>query len=120
MSFIKFTNHQKPIQATALRLNTNHVEISGCEINTSGFLCYQDAAMTRLYGDYSNFTTLYQEKDESFILSNDGSVYPVKPEEVKPTLREEVEALKGSVAAISNSVEGLQGDMQAINTAMEV
>ena len=97
MAFIKFKNKKSPVEAQAKKLDNHKVEISGCAINTSGFLYYQDKEMKRLYGDYSGFTTLYRELDESFILSDNGSVYPepVEPEpEPEPLLREVVEDLE--------------------------
>lgn len=114
MAFIKFNNKKSPVEAQAKKLDNHRIEISGCAINTSGFLYYQDKEMKRLYGDYSGFTTLYQELDESFILSDNGSVHPepVEPEPYEPTLKDEVEILKAAV-------NELQNDMQSINSAME-
>ena len=97
MAFIKFKNKKSPVEAQAKKLDNHRIEISGCEINTSGFLYYQDKEMKRLYGDYSDYTTLYQELDEGYILSDDGSVYPepVEPEpQPEPSLREVVEGLE--------------------------
>ena len=114
MAFIKFKNKKSPVEAQAKKLDNHRIEISGCAINTSGFLYYQDKEMKRLYGDYSGFTTLYQELDEGYILSDNGSVYPepVEPEPYEPTLKDEVENLKAAV-------NELQNDMQSINSAME-
>ena len=114
MAFIKFKNKKSPVEAQAKKLDNHRIEISGCAINTSGFLYYQDKEMKRLYGDYSDFTTLYQELDEGYILSDNGSVYPepVEPEPSEPTLKDEVEILKAAV-------NELQNDMQSINSAME-
>ena len=113
MAFIKFNNKKSPVEAQAKKLNNHRIQIIGCAVNTSGFLYYQDEEMKRLYGDYSDFTTLYQKLDEGFILSNDGSVHPepVEPEPSEPTLKEEVESLK-------SAVNELQNDMQSINKAM--
>ena len=114
MAFIKFKNKKSPVEAQAKKLDNHRIEISGCAINTSGFLYYQDKEMKRLYGDYSDYTTLYQELDEGYILSDNGSVYPepVEPEPSEPTLKDEVENLKAAV-------NELQNDMQSINSAME-
>ena len=92
MAFIKFNNKTSPVEAQAKKLNPHRIEITGCAVNKSGFLYYQDKEMTILYGDYSDFTTLYQELDEGYILSDDGSVYPepVEPEQ-EPLLRDVVE-----------------------------
>ena len=96
MAFIKFNNKKSPVEAQAKKLDNHRIEIIGCAVNTSGFLYYQDKEMERLYGDYSGFTTLYQELDEGYILSDDGSVYPepVEPEPSEPSLREIVEGLQ--------------------------
>ena len=95
MAFIKFKNKKSLVEAQAKKLDNHRIEISGCAINTSGFLYYQDKEMKRLYGDYSDFTTLYQEVDEGFILSDNGSVYPepVEPEP-EPLLRDVVENME--------------------------
>ena len=114
MAFIKFKNKKSPVEAQAKKLDNHRIEISGCAINTSGFLYYQDKEMKRLYGDYSDYTTLYQELYDGYILSNNGSVYP-EPEEpdepYEPTLKDEVNILKAAVSE-------LQNDMQSINRAM--
>ena len=94
MAFIKFNNKKSPVEAQAKKLDNHKIEISGCAINTSGFLYYQDKEMERLYGDYSDFTTLYQELDEGYILSDNGSVYPEPVEPSEPSLREVVEKLE--------------------------
>ena len=114
MAFIKFNNRTSTVEAQAKKLNNHRIQITGCTVNKSGFLYYQDKEMQRLYGDYSDFTTLYQKLDEGFILSNDGSVHPepVEPEPSEPTLKEEVDILKVAV-------NELQNDMQSINSAME-
>lgn len=114
MAYILFKNKKKPVEAQAKKLNKNQIEIAGCAVNTSGFSYYQDAEMKRLYGDYSDFTTLYRKMEESYILSNNGSVYPDEPEpepSPEPTLKDEVEVLKAAVA-------DLQSDMQSINNVM--
>ena len=113
MAFIKFKNKKSPVEAQAKKLDNHRIEISGCAINTSGFLYYQDKEMKRLCGDYSDYTTLYQELDEGYILSDNGSVHPepVEPEPSEPTLKDEVNILKAAVSE-------LQNDMQSINMAM--
>ena len=116
MAFVKFKNKTSPVEAQAKKLDNHRIEIIGCAVNTSGFLYYQDKEMKRLYGDYSGFTTLYQELYEGYILSDNGTVYPepVEPEPFEPsepTLKEEVESLK-------SAVNELQNDMQSINKAM--
>ena len=112
MAFIKFNNKKSPVEAQAKKLDNHRIEITGCAVNTSGFLYYQDKEMRRLYGDYSEFTILYQELDEGFILSDVVYPEPVEPEpSEEPTLKEEVKILK-------DAVKELQTDMQSINNAM--
>ena len=112
MAFIKFNNKKSPVEAQAKKLDNHRIEITGCAVNTSGFLYYQDKEMRRLYGDYSEFTILYQELDEGFILSDVVYPEPVEPEpSEEPTLKDEVNILKAAVSE-------LQNDMQSINRAM--
>lgn len=114
MGYILFKNKKKPVEAQAKKLNNNQIEITGCAVNTSGFSYYQDAEMKRKYGDYPDFTTLYRELDESYILSNNGSTYPDEPEpepQPEPSLKDEVAVLKEAVSE-------LQNDMQSINKVM--
>jgi len=114
MGYILFNDKKKPVEAQAKKLNNNQIEITGCAVDTSGFSYYQDAEIKRKYGDYSDFKTLYRKLDESYILSNNGSVYPDEPEpepEPEPSLKDEVEILK-------EAVSGLQNDMKAINEVM--
>jgi hypothetical protein len=113
MGYILFNDKKKPVEAQAEKLNNNHIEITGCAVNTSGFSYYQDADMKRKYGDFNDYKTLYRDLGDSYILSNNGSVYPEPsaPEPSTPTLKEEVDILK-------EVVSGLQNDMQAINGVM--
>lgn len=126
MAFIKFVNGKKPVEAQARKLNKHQIKITGCAKNTSGFLYYQDAEMKHLYGDYTDFTTLYQELDESFILSNDGSVYPDTPDpEKEPTLREIVDVLNEEVtntqiALTENYEQGMMLAEEVTNTQIAV
>jgi hypothetical protein len=113
MGYILFNDKKKPVEAQAEKLNNNHIEITGCAVNTSGFSYYQDAEMKRKYGDFNDYKTLYRDLGDSYILSNNGSVYPEpsNPEEKEPTLKDEVDILK-------EVVSGLQDDMKAINGVM--
>ena len=113
MGYILFNDKKKPVEAQAKKLNNNQIEITGCAVNTSGFSYYQDADMKRKYGDFNDFKTLYRDLGDSYILSNNGSVYPEPstPEPSEPTLKEEVDILKAAVS-------GLQNGMKAINKAM--
>lgn len=113
MGYILFNDKKKPVEAQAEKLNNNQIEITGCEINTSGFSYYQDAEMKRKYGSFNDYKTLYRDLGDSYILSNNGSVYPEPstPEPSEPTLKEEVDVLKAVVS-------DLQNDMKAINGVM--
>lgn len=113
MGYILFNDKKKPVEAQAKKLNRNQIEITGCKINTSGFSYYQDAEMKRKYGDFNDFKTLYREMDESYILSNNGSVYPEpsNPEEKEPTVRELVESLQ---VEMENVEEGLAENTMGI------
>lgn len=92
MAFIKFNNKKSPVEAQAKKLNNHRIQITGCAVNTSGFLYYQDKEMKKLYGDYSDFTVLYQELEEGFILSDNEPDDPVP--EPEPSLREVVENIE--------------------------
>ena len=110
MSFVLFKDKKKLVSLQVKKLNKNQIKITGCEINTSGFTIFADAQMQRKLGNYEDFTTLYQElEDESFILSNDGSVYPEMPEnEKEPTLREMVKNVTEQNANVITELTNLQ------------
>ena len=113
MGYILFNDKKKPVEAQAEKLNRNQIEITGCAVNTSGFSYFQDAEMKRKYGDFNDYKTLYRDMGDSYILSNNGSVYPEPstPEPSEQTLKEEVDVLKAVVS-------DLQNDMKAINGVM--
>lgn len=118
--FVLFKDKKKPVELQVKKLNTNQIKITGCKINTSGFAIFKDEAMKHKLGNYENFTTLYQElEDESFILSNDGSVYPQLPEtESKPSLREMVENLNVSVEKATNASESIAEEVTNLQIAV--
>ena len=128
MAFIKFSNRKKPVEAQAEKLNKHHIKITGCSVNTSGFLYYQDESMKRLYCDCSDFTTLYHDSGDYFILSNDGSVYPDPPipePTPQPDLREMVEKISNDLTdtqiAITESYEqGVAISEELTNTQVAV
>ena len=85
-----------------LYILNNLIKIKSKELpNLSGFKVYTEHG--DLLGDYSDFTTLYKQEEDGYVLSNDGSIYkePVV-EEYKPTL-EEVKSQK--LSEISNQCE---------------
>ncbi|NBJ93117.1 hypothetical protein [Parablautia muri] len=101
MAFILFKDKKRPIEVRVKKLSEHQIEIAGCPINISGFAYYHDAEMKHQYGDFSKFTTLYRELDESYILSDDNSVYPEESETVEtpePPLREVIQLLKKDLA----------------------
>ena len=124
MGFIKFNNKKRPVEAQAKRLDNHRIEITGCAVNTSGFLYYQDKEMKRLYGDYSKFTILYQELDEGFILSDVVYPEPVEPEpEPEPLLRDVVESMgeeltNTQLAMAENYEQGIAMQEELTNTQM--
>lgn len=128
MGFIIFANMKRPVEAQVQKLNNHHVKITGCAINTSGFLYYQDAAMKRLYCDCSNFTTLYHDSGDYFILSNDGSVYPEPPipePTPEPDLREMVEKINNNLTNIQievakNYEQGIDISEELTNTQLAI
>lgn len=128
MAYIKFTNKQKPVEAQAEKLNKHHIKITGCNVNTSGFLYYQDESMKRLYGDFSDYTTLYDDLGDCFILSNDGSVKPEPPTPEptpEPTLREVVEEMaeeltNTQIAMTENYEQGIAMAEELTNTQLAV
>ena len=98
---IVFNNGQKTSEKLMV-ISKNIVKIlSQNGANLSGFKVYTEH--DDLLGDYSDFTTLYKQEEDGYILSNDGSVYK-KPvvEEYKSNL-EEVKSQK--LFEISNQCE---------------
>lgn len=128
MAFIKFVNKKKPVEAQAEKLNNHHIKITGCAINTSGFLYYQDDALKRLYSDCSDYITLYHDLGDCFILSNDGSVYPDPAETApkpEPTLREIVDEMgeeltNSQIAICENYEKGVEVSEELTNTQLAI
>jgi len=127
MGYILFNDKKKPVEAQAKKLNNNHIEITGCAVNTSGFSYYKDKSMQNKYGDFNDFKTLYRELDESYILSNNGSVYPEPsdPEEKEPTVREMVEEVSEEltntqIAMCENYEQGVVLAEELTNTQIAV
>ena len=120
MSFVLFKDKKKPVEVQVKKLNMNLIEITGCVANTSGFTIFKDEEMKYRLGSYEDFTTLYQELDESFILSNDGSF----EFEREPTLREIVENmnkdLENTQESNANVVEELTSLQLAVTEIYEM
>ena len=92
METILFIDSNTPIEAEVEATSPNTIKIiTNSPINTSGFHLITDTG--DIYGEYEDYTTLYKQLDDGFILSNDGTTYvepePVPtPEPYKPTLDE--------------------------------
>lgn len=92
---VLFLDNTGTVEASVKKLGDHLIQISGAEVNLSGFHLLNDAGS--VFGKYDGFKTLYKENEDSYILSNDGSVYvePVEPEPMpvpEPTLDEVKEA----------------------------
>ena len=92
---VLFLDNTDTVEASVKKLGEHLIQISGAEVNLSGFHLLNDAG--NVFGKYDGFKTLYKENEDSYILSNDGSVYvePVEPEPMpvpEPTLNEVKEA----------------------------
>ncbi len=92
---VLFLDNTDTVEASVKKLGEHLIQISGAEVNLSGFHLLNDAGS--VFGKYDGFKTLYKENEDSYILSNDGSVYvePVEPEPMpvpEPTLDEVKEA----------------------------
>lgn len=92
---VLFLDNTDTVEASVKKLGEHLIQIFGAEVNLSGFHLLNDAGS--VFGKYDGFKTLYKENEDSYILSNDGSVYaePVEPEPMpvpEPTLDEVKEA----------------------------
>lgn len=84
MENILFIDATLPALAEIKQLTPNTIRvITEEEVNTSGFCLITDDGS--VYGEYKDYTTLYCELENGFILSNDGSVYvePEAPKEIE-------------------------------------
>lgn len=96
---ILFNNKDEIIDAKIEFVSNNIVQLFNIEQNLSGFKVIHESG--DVLGDYSNYTTLYRVFEDSYQLSNDGTVY-VEPEPItpyEPTL-EEIKSQK--IEEISN------------------
>ena len=114
MAFVLFKNKKKPVEVQVKKLNRNQIEITGCVVNTSGFSIFKDEEMKYKLGSYEDFTTLYQESDESFILSNDGSF----ESEHEPTLREIVESMNKDLENTQESNANVEKELTSLQLAV--
>lgn len=86
---------KEPVEGKVVKQDDSHILIEGVEKNTSGFRLLTEKGC--VFGKYEEFTTLYKEEENGFILSSDGSVYvepePMpEPEPYEPTLEDLQEA----------------------------
>ncbi len=92
MENILFLNKENCIEGQVTQISPHTIQIlTDSEINISGFCLITDEG--NVYGEYKDYTTLYKEINDGFILSNDESVYtepqPLPdPEPYIPTLDE--------------------------------
>lgn len=92
MENILFVDSDTPIEVEIEATSPNTIQIiTNSPVNTSGFQLVTDTG--DVYGEYEDYTTLYKELDNGFILSNNGSTYvepePIPiPEPYEPTLEE--------------------------------
>lgn len=92
---LKFKNSDKTLNANIEIVSNQIIKIlDSSKPNLSGLQLFTENK--NLLGDYSDFTTLYKQDYDGYVLSNDGSVYK-EPEEMPtyiPTLEEVKEQKK--------------------------
>lgn len=101
---VLFLDNTDTVEASVKKLGEHLIQISGTEVNLSGFHLLNDAGS--VFGKYDGFKTLYKENDDSYILSNDGSVYiePVEPEP-EPTPEPTLDEVKEAKVAEMNTTQ---------------
>lgn len=99
---VLFLDQSEPVEASVKKLGEHLIQISGTEINLSGFHLLNSAG--NVFGKYDGFRTLYREEDGSYTLSNDGSVY-VEPVEPEPFPEPTLDDLKETKVSEMNSVQ---------------
>lgn len=67
---VLFLDNTDTVEASVKKLGEHLIQISGAEVNLSGFHLLNDAGS--VFGKYDGFKTLYKENEDSYILSNDG------------------------------------------------
>ena len=101
---VLFLDNTDTVEASVKKLGEHLIQISGAEMNLSGFHLLNDAGS--VFGKYDGFKTLYKENEDSYILSNDGSVY-VEPIEPGPTPEPEIslDEVKEAKVAEMNDIQ---------------
>ena len=107
MKNILFLNQEVPVQGEVKRLASNLIQITGADVNLSGFHLLTDDGIA--FGKFPDFTTLYKNVDGGYVLSNDGSVYvepepEPEPEPYEPTLEEVQEAKVAEMNAAQQEI----------------
>lgn len=101
---VLFLDNTDAVEASVKKLGEHLIQISGADVNLSGFHLLNDAGS--VFGKYDGFTTLYRELEDGFILSDDGSVY-VEPIEPGPTPEPEIslDEVKESKVSEMNDIQ---------------
>lgn len=63
---ILFLDQKEPVEGKAVKQDDSHILIEGVEKNTSGFRLLTEKGC--VFGKYEEFTTLYKEEENGFIL----------------------------------------------------
>lgn len=99
---VLFLDNTDTVEASVKKLGEHLIQISGAEMNLSGFHLLNDAGS--VFGKYDGFTTLYRELEDGFILSDDGSVY-VEPIEPEPEPEISLNEVKEAKVAEMNDIQ---------------
>lgn len=95
MQNILFNGSTEPISAEIQKISEHTIKIITEQApNTSGFNLITDSQ--EIYGNYEDYITVFQELEDGYVLSNDGSIYtePLppfsnpEPEPYTPTLED--------------------------------
>ena len=118
MTYIRFKNSKKFIQAVVEPTGNNTVKITtDTKPNLKGFRLYlrdnEDYPLDN--GEYEAYTTLYRQGEGWYELSNDGSVYtevaPVQPEELTEEEKAELE-LQQKITSIKSEISSLKTELE--------
>lgn len=108
MENLLFLDQKEPVKAEVKQLDRNKIcVIASISPNVTGFNLMTSEG--DIYGKYEDYTTLYKEIENGFILSNDGSIYvepePIEPEPIpEPTLEEIQEAKVAEMNAAQQQI----------------
>lgn len=105
---IKYNDLPDMVECTFSRVNDNVIQLEGGLNDTSGFLTFRMDGETQL-GNFSDYTTICREVENTIWYSNDGSVYvepqpepEPEPEPVDPTpsIEERISDLESAVCEL--------------------